>query len=126
MIAPWRSASSMASADLPAPVGPHMTRTLFAPKASIELIPGDLHDRGSAVHVMSGQRRVRETDVEGLHLRRREKIAALDRSLARDGRGETLVARRRAGHAIASECIERIAETAQRVEARVRHRHGRD
>src|SRR6476469_5404918 len=115
----------MASADFPAPVGPQMTRTLLSPETPIELIPGDLHDRGSPVHIVGGQRGVGETDVERLHLGGRQEVAAIDGGLARDGRRETLVARRGAGHAVAGERVERITETAQRVEPRVWHRHGR-
>src|SRR5689334_19210220 len=126
MIASYCSASSMASADLPAPVGPQMTRTLLASETSIELIPGDLHDRGTAVHVVRGQRGIGETDVERLHLRRRQNVAALDRGLARDRRRQSLVARRGARHTIARESVERVAQTTQRVEPRMRHRYGRD
>src|SRR4029450_4886910 len=115
MTAPYRSASSMASADLPAPVGPQMTRTLLSPEAPIELIPRDLHDRRSAVHVVRWQGGAGETHVERLHLSGRQDVTGLDRRLAGDRRGESLVPRCRARHAIARERIERIAQAPQRI-----------
>src|SRR5678816_1510075 len=123
--APRDSASAIAIDDLPAPVGPQMTRTLLSSEAALELIPGDLHDRRPAVDVVCGERGGRQTDVQRLHFRERERVTTLDRRFARDGRGETLVARGRAGDAITRQRIERVAQASQRIEARVRHRYRR-
>src|SRR4029453_1953336 len=100
-------------------------RTLLSPEAAIELIPRDLHDRRSAVHVVRWQGGAGETHVERLHLSGRQDVTGLDRRLAGDRRGESLVPRCRARHAIARERIERIAQAPQRIEPRMRHRHGR-
>src|SRR4249919_1096136 len=102
----------MASADLPAPVGPQMTRTLLSSEAPVELIPGDLHDRGPTMHVVGRQRRGGETHVERLHLRRRERVASFDGGFARDGGGEAFVASSRTRHTIAGERIQRVSQAA--------------
>src|SRR6188472_2958694 len=100
MIAPRDSASVMAIDDFPAPVGPQMTRTLRALLSSepaLELIPGDLDNRRSAVDVVRGERGCRQSNVQRLHLGGGEGVAAFDRRLARDSRSETFVPRGGAG-----------------------------
>src|SRR6476619_1810628 len=99
----------MASADLPAPVGPQMTRTLLSSEATVELIPSDLHNRGPTVHVVRRQCRAGETHVERLHLRWRERVAGFDGGLARDGGGQPFVPSSRTRHAVAGERIQRVS-----------------
>src|SRR5688500_4694756 len=124
--APYRSASARASDDLPAAVGPQMTRTLSSAKSAIELVPRELHDRGASVHVVRRETRRRERQEQRAHLARREDVAGLDGRLARDGRGEALVPGRGARHAVAGERIECLAKAAQGIEAWMRHRHAGD
>src|SRR6185436_8726146 len=95
-------------------------------EASLNLVPGELHDRRAAMDVVRGELRIAKRDEQRAHLARRERVARLDRRLARDRGGELLVARVRPGLAIARECAERVAQAALRIEARVRHRHGAD
>ena len=52
-----------------------------------------MHDRRSTVDVVRGKRRVAQRDEERAHLARRQRVARLDRRLARDRRGEPLVLR---------------------------------
>src|SRR5215207_7226689 len=84
--APLAVASAIAIADFPAAVGPQTTRrvvphesaggrrvsgslSLLPSKPALELVPRELHDRGSPVHVVRGQRRPRELDEQRAHLR---------------------------------------------------------
>jgi len=62
--------------------------------------------------VVRGKRRGRESDVECLHLGRGQRVARLDGRLARDRRGEPLVARGGTRHSIAGQRVERLAQTA--------------
>src|SRR5258705_7764300 len=122
-------ASRSASPVFPAAVGPQMTRmgaALLSAKAALELGPRELHDGGPAVHIVCGKRGVAERDEQRTHLARRELVTSLDRRLARDGRGESLVPRVRRRLAVTGECGEGLAKTALRIEARIRHRHGVD
>src|SRR5581483_8368454 len=101
-----------------------MTATSTAAESALNLVPGELHDGRATVHVMRGELRVAERDVERAHLARREEIARLDGRLARDGGREALVARVDAGLAVAGERGERLAHAAFGIEPRMRHRHG--
>src|SRR6185503_7589529 len=124
------SASRSAIAVFPAAVGPQMTSTsprsveLFAAEASLNLVPRELHDRRAAMHVVRGKRRIAQRDEQRAHLSRRQRVARLDRRLARDRRGESFMARMRSRLAIAGERRERFAQTAFGIEAWMRHRHG--
>src|SRR5438270_340341 len=123
-----RSDSHMATADFPDAVGPQMTGTVAsetsAPsEAALELIPREVDDDRSPVDIVRGQLAVAQGDEECPHLRRRKHIPRLDRGLARDRRGEVLVARRRGGRPVAGEGGQRVTETTLRVEARMRRRH---
>src|SRR5688500_17208695 len=121
MTAPCSCAMAIAIADLPAAVGPQMTRTLLPSEAPFELIPGDLHDRRSTVHVVRGKRSRRERDEQGPHLAGRQGVAGLDGRLARHRRGQALVACGGAGQPVARECVECFANAPERIEAGMRH-----
>src|SRR3954447_3398889 len=126
MTIPACRASRSASPVFPAAVGPQMTRmgaALLSAKAALELGPRELHDRGSAMHVVRGRLRVAERDEECTHLAGRQLVTRLDRRLARDGRRKSLVTRMRRRVAVAGERRERLAQTAFGVEAWMRHRH---
>src|SRR6187549_305812 len=121
-----RSASQSASRVLPAAVGPHTTgivRALLPTKAALELGPRELDDGRATVDVVRGKPRLAQRDEERTHLGRRQLVARLDRRLARDGGGETLVTRVRRRRAISGERGERLAQAALGVEAGMRHRH---
>src|SRR5688500_18995941 len=92
--APWRAARASAMADLPAAVGPPMTRTLSPAKPALALVPGQLHDRRSPVHIVRGQGGGAEGQEQCAHLAEGEDIARLDGRLACHRSGESLVARR--------------------------------
>src|SRR5437868_6631903 len=96
----YRCASHMATADFPAAVGPQMTGTtraraepvVSAPtEATLELIPREVHDGGTAVNVVRRQRAVAQRDEQRAHLRLRQRVAGLDGRLARNRRGQLLV-----------------------------------
>src|SRR5213076_1171755 len=98
-----RSASHMATADLPDAVGPQMTgivaggaggRTSAPAEAPLELIPREVDDRGPPVHVMRRKRAIPQRDEERAHLPSGQGVAGLDRGLACDRRGEMLMPRR--------------------------------
>src|SRR5687768_14805634 len=112
MDAPWRRAMPMASDDLPAAVGPAMTRRSASAKAALELVPPDTDDGRAPVHVVRGERRAGERDVQRAHLVGRERIAGLDRRLAGHGRRQSLVTRGAAGDAVAGERVEGVAQAA--------------
>src|SRR3569623_2372105 len=81
----WVRASAIASADLPAPVGPQMMRSASASaKSALDLVPRQLHDRAPAVDIVCRQRSGRERDEKRTHLARRQNITRHDRSLARE------------------------------------------
>ena len=63
-----RSASHAAIALFPAAVGPQTTSTSSSAEAALNLVPPELHDRGTAVHVVRGKRRVAEGDEQRSHL----------------------------------------------------------
>src|SRR6185503_10776182 len=88
-----RSAIHMATALLPAAVGPQMTRISAPAESALNLVPTELNDRGAAVHVVRGQRRVAERDKQRAHLAGGERVSRLHRRFARDGCRESLVAR---------------------------------
>src|SRR5688572_26283170 len=90
--APNRSASASAIADLPAAVGPQITRSSStrsdeesrrsaAAETSLDLVPRQADDRGPPVHVVGGERRASERDEERAHLACGELVAGLDRGL---------------------------------------------
>src|SRR6476646_2162402 len=108
-----RRASHVAAAVLPPAVGPQMTRigsSLLPAKATLELGPGELHDRGAAVHVVRGKLRVAQRDEERAHLARRKLVAPLDRGFARDGCRESFVLRMCPAHTVASQRSECFAQ----------------
>src|SRR5438045_2497662 len=93
----------VATAVLPAAVGPQMTRigsSLLTAKPTLELGPGQLHDRGASVHVVSGKRRVAQCDEQRAHLAERQLVACLHCRLARDCCREALMLRVRTTDAI--------------------------
>src|ERR1035437_1434119 len=122
----YRTARAIASADFPAAVGPQMMRSSAPAEASLELIPADLDDSTPPMHVVRGERRARERDVERAHLRWRERVSRLDRRLARDGRREALVPRETTAEAVAGQRCQRVAQASFRIEPLVRHRHAVD
>ena len=63
-------ASAVAIADLPAAVGPQITRILFAAKPPVQLVPPELHDCGSPVNIVSRKRRVAKRREQRAHLGR--------------------------------------------------------
>src|SRR5450759_1408289 len=97
------SPSSSATADLPAPVGPQMMRSLSPAKAALYLVPREMNDCRAAVDVVRRQRRVPQRGEKRARLSLRELFTGLDCGLARDGRGEPFVFRRRAGNAVAGQ-----------------------
>src|SRR5919201_6482663 len=112
MVSGKRSASAMAMADFPAAVGPQMTRSLPSAKAALDLVPGELHDGGSAVHVVRRQLGSGEGDEERAHLGGREQVAGLDRRLAGERGSQSLVPRGGSGQPVARQRVERLAQTA--------------
>src|SRR5690606_39800557 len=100
---PWRSASRRAIADLPAAVGPQMTRSARspAPEASLELIPRKVDENRPSVHVVRGQGAAPEVAVECAHLVLRECVACLHGRLARNRRREQFLPGMHARNAIA-------------------------
>ena len=58
IVALYSSASRSAMFDLPAAVGPQMTRILSPAKAAVELVPGELHYRRTAVYIVRWKIRV--------------------------------------------------------------------
>src|SRR4051812_25113706 len=118
-----RSASQRPSADLPAAVGPAITRMSASAKTSLELVPGEAHDCRATMHVVRGKSGCAQRDVERAHLRRREQVAGFDRRFTGDGGRKLLVLRRGGRLAVSGEGGEGLAQTALRVEARMRHRY---
>src|SRR4051812_37884719 len=119
-----RSASSSARLLFPAAVGPQTTRMSAPPEASLNLVPGQLHDRRAAMDVVRRQRRIAQRDEQRAHLTRRQRVAGFDGRLARHRRCEPLMTRMCARLAITGERCERLAQTLLRIETRMRHRHG--
>src|SRR5438128_4273197 len=106
---------------LPEPVGPQMTgivRRLLSAKATLELGPGELHDRGATMHVMRRQCRSPEGNEERAHLGLRQVVARLDGSLARHRSGEFFMTRVSRALAITSQRSERLSQAALGVESR--------
>src|SRR5690606_13027881 len=122
MAQPFRAAIRSAIADLPAAVGPQMTRSArsSAPEASLELIPAEVYEDGAAVHVVCGKPAAPKVAVESLHLVMRECVTSLHRGLARNGCRQQLVPRVHAGHTVAGERVESLTQTSLGVEPGVR------
>ena len=76
------------------------------------------------MHIMRGQLRVGQRDIQGTHFTGRHGVAGLDGRFARKGGGESLVPLGITGCAVAGECGERFTQAAFGVEARVRHGDG--
>src|ERR1700674_260805 len=115
MLAARCRASAIATPDLPAAVGPQMTRsgssaTLLAPKPSLDLVPGQQHDGRPSVHVVRWQRSTGQREIQRLHLRQRELITALDSRLARECRGELLMPPGTACQTIAGQRSQSVAQ----------------
>src|SRR5438309_10611310 len=124
-----RAAIHIATLLFPAAVGPQTTSTSItsAPtEPPLNLVPAELHDRGPAVHVVRGEGRIAQRNVERAHFARRQCISSFDRGLARDCRGKLLVSRVRTWIAISGQRGERLTQTLLRVEPRVRQRDGAD
>src|SRR5512133_2650231 len=111
-----RLASHIATALFPAAVGPQMTRTSASPETSLNLVPRKLYDRGATVHVVRGERRIAESDVQRAHLAGRQRVSGFDRGFARDGGREPLVLCVRARLTIAGERCQRLPQTPLGVE----------
>src|SRR3954471_7323338 len=108
---PVRSASSRPIAVFPAAVGPQITPTTSASsETTLKLLPGELDDRGPAMHIVRRQRRVAERDEQGAHFAGGQRLSGLDRRLAGNRRGETLVAARRRRRAIAGQRGQRVSK----------------
>src|SRR2546423_913832 len=128
----YRSASRIASADFPPPVGPQMTRIprmvtarrSSAPEATLDFVPGEMNDRRATVNVVRRQLGIAERREQRAHLALRKLLPGFDRGLASNCRGEPLVTRGGAGDAISRQRVEGFPKTALGVEPRVRHRDG--
>ena len=126
MLAPNFAASVRAIADLPAAVGPQMTRTLSPAEAPLNFLPGEMHDNRSAVDVVRGELRPGECHKKRAHLGLAELIASFDCRFARDSCRKALVLCATAGAAISSQCRQCVAQTTLGIEARMRHWHRSD
>src|SRR4029079_3587181 len=124
MVVGSRSANHIATVLLPAAVGPQITRTSASAETAVKLVPGQLHDRRATVDVVRGKRRVAQRGEQGTHLRGRQRVAGLDRRLASDRGGESLMPLVHAGLAVAGNRRQRLAKAALRIEARMRHWNG--
>src|SRR5687767_4676318 len=122
IVAPYSRVRLAAIADLPAAVGPQITRTLLPAKPSVQLVPSDLHDRGPPVHVVRGQLRVAERREQGAHLRNRKGVPGFDRCLACDRGSKVLVPGRGAGHSITCQRVESLSQALLGIESAMRHR----
>jgi hypothetical protein len=122
IVAPYSRASVAAIEDLPAAVGPQMTRTLFPSKSPLQLVPRELDDSRAAVHVVRGEFRITERCEKCPHLALRERFARLDGGLARNGRREMLVTRSGTRDPVARQRIERLPQAALGIESTMRHR----
>src|SRR6266550_1267909 len=111
----------MATADLPAPVGPLMMRSLSPAKAPLYFVPGEMNDRRATVNVVRRQSRVAQCREQRAHLSLRQLVAGLDRGFTRHSRGEAFVLRRCTGDTIARQRIQSFAQATLGVEPRVRH-----
>src|SRR5260221_11797344 len=121
-----RSANHTAAKLLPAAVGPQMTRIgalLLSAKATLELGPGELHDRGPPVDVVRRQSRLGERNEEGPHLALRELVTRIDARLACDRRREPFMTRASPAVAVSGQRRKRFTQTPLRVEAQVWHQH---
>src|SRR5438876_9112169 len=129
-----RSESHIAIADLPDAVGPQMTGMVVSAlvdvepasppsKATLELIPGEMDDGRPTVHVVRSQLALAQRDEQRAHFLRGKRVTGFDGRLAGDGGRKMLMTRRGRGRTVAGERRQRIAETALRVESRMRRRH---
>src|SRR5260221_971818 len=121
-----RSANHIAAKLLPAAVGPQMTRIgalLLSAKATLELGPGELHDRGPPLDVVRRQSRLCERNEEGPHFALREFVTRLDGPLSCDRRRDSFMTRVCRGVAVSGQRRKRFTQTPLRVEAQVWHRH---
>ena len=75
------------------------------------------------MNVVRGEPGVAQRREERAHLSLRKLFSRLDRSLAGDRGGKSLVLRRSPRNAVARQRVECLAQAALGVEARVRHRH---
>src|SRR5512141_946126 len=120
IVAPYSRARFAAIPDLPAAVGPQMTRILFTAKPTIQLVPRQLHDRRAAMHVVRGKLRVTQRCEQRSHLALRKHFPALDRRFAGNRRREMLMPRRGARNAITGQRVESLSQTAFRIESPMR------
>src|SRR3954470_4805292 len=119
MMASYAAASSSATADLPAAVGPQMMRRLSAAKAPLNFVPGEVDDRRAPVDIVRRQSRVTQRREQRAHLSLRQLLASLDRRLAGDSRRQSLVLRGGAGDPVSGECIQRFTQAALGIESRM-------
>src|SRR5258708_38991936 len=96
---------------------------LLSAKATLELGPGELHDRGPTVDVVRWQSSLGERNEEGPHFTLRQLVTRLDGRLACDRRRESFMTRVCRGVAVTGQRRERFTQRPRRVEARVWHRH---
>src|SRR5688500_6646353 len=114
--APCSSASSRASDDFPAAVGPQMIRSLPSSKPPLYLFPGEMNNRGPAMYVVRRKSRVAERGKERPHLPLRQLFSSLDCRLAGNRGGETFVLGGSTSDPIAGQSVKRLAQAALRIE----------
>ncbi len=116
-------ASASATAVFPTAVGPTSTGTLAPAKPALQLLPGQLHDRGAAVHVVRRQIGGEEAEQQLAHLPLVQPLPRLDRGAAGVGGGEALQPVGPAAEPPARQVGDHLAEAGRGVEARVRRGH---
>src|SRR3954466_7734606 len=82
--------SANATAVFPTAVGPRRTGTLPPAKPALQLLARQLHDRGSAVHIMGGKIGGEQPEQQLAHLPLLPPLSRLDRRPAGVGRGKAL------------------------------------
>src|SRR5512132_1702347 len=100
-----------------------MTGVLAPAKTTLQLLARQLHDRGTAVHIVRRQVGGEELQQELAHLLLRERLARLHRGAAGERRREALQAISPPAEAAPREIGNHLSETRAGIEARVRRRH---
>src|SRR2546425_3772198 len=119
------AAQATATAVLPTPVGPTRTGTSgrsAPPKSPLQLVLGQLHDRGPPVHVVRGKRCREQPAHEVAHLCELEALSRLDRCPTGERRPESLEPVREGPEPAARKVRHELLEAARGVEARMRVR----
>src|SRR5262249_45273243 len=122
MVTGIRDASHIATALLPAAVGPQITAISATAESALNLVPCELHDRRAAMNVVRRQFRIAERDEQRTHLPGGKLVAGLDRGLARDGGRQSFVPRVCPCITVASQRGQCLPHATLGVEARMRHR----